>query len=82
MSLDLGNTRAQNGDERQNSDKSPGPTLPIKRSSKRCANSSKHCALEHVPKMLLDFFEQDMLQLFDFERVPNDPMVPFDRDAL
>ena len=24
--------------------------------------------LEHVPKKLLDFFDQDMLQLFDSER--------------
>jgi hypothetical protein len=26
-------------------------------------------ALEHVQKKLLDSFDQDMLQLFDFERV-------------
>jgi hypothetical protein len=26
--------------------------------------------LEHVPKKLLDFFDQDMLQLFDFELRP------------
>jgi hypothetical protein len=38
--------------------------------------------LEHVPKKLLDFFDSDMLQLFDFERVLIDQMVPFDRDAL
>jgi uncharacterized protein YfeS len=25
--------------------------------------------LEHVPKKLRDFFDSDMLQLFDFERV-------------
>jgi hypothetical protein len=25
---------------------------------------------EQVPKKLLDFFDSDMLQLFDFERVP------------
>jgi hypothetical protein len=37
---------------------------------------------EHVPKKLLDFFAQDMLQLFDFERVLIDQMIPFDRDAL
>jgi hypothetical protein len=51
----------------RNSDKNPGPTLPIKRSSKRCANSSKHCVLERVPEKLLAFFDSDMLQLFDFE---------------
>ena len=38
--------------------------------------------IEHVPKKLLDFFDQDMLQLFDFERVLIDQMIPFDRDAL
>jgi hypothetical protein len=38
--------------------------------------------LEHVPKKLPDFFDQDMLQLFDFERVLIDQMIPFDRDAL
>ena len=37
---------------------------------------------EHVPKKLLDFFDQDMPQLFDFERVLIDQMIPFDRDAL
>jgi hypothetical protein len=66
----------------RDSDKSPAPTLPIKRSSKRRANSSKLCALEHGPKMLLDLVEKDMLQLFDFERGLTDPAVPFDRDAL
>jgi len=41
-------------------------------------------ALEHVPKKLLDFFHQDMLQLFDFELRPyrSNDMIPFDRDAL
>ena len=37
---------------------------------------------EHVPKKLLDFFDQDMPQLFDFERVLIDQMILFDRDAL
>jgi hypothetical protein len=31
---------------------------------------------------LLDLFDQDMLQLFDFERVLIDQMILFDRDAL
>ena len=53
LSLDLGNIRVQHGHEQQNSDKSPGPTLPIKRSSKRCANRTKHCALA-----LRDCFER------------------------
>ena len=38
--------------------------------------------LEHVPKKLLAFFDQDMLQLFDFERVLIDQMILFDQDAL
>jgi hypothetical protein len=38
--------------------------------------------LEHVPKKLLDFFDSDMLQLFDFEGVVIDQMIPFDWDAL
>jgi hypothetical protein len=32
-------------------------------------------------KKLLAFFVTDVLQLFDFERVVTDQMVPFDRDA-
>jgi hypothetical protein len=44
LSVDLGNARAQYGCERQNSDKSPGSTLPIKRSSKSRANSKKQRA--------------------------------------
>jgi hypothetical protein len=39
-------------------------------------------ALRACPEKLLDFFDQDMLQLFDFERVLIDQMIPFDRDAL
>jgi hypothetical protein len=31
--------------------------------------------LEHVPKKLLAFFDQDMLQLFDFERVLFDHVI-------
>jgi hypothetical protein len=38
--------------------------------------------LEHVPKKLLNFFDQGMLQLFDSERVLIDQMILFDRDAL
>jgi hypothetical protein len=54
----------------RDSDKSPAQTLSIKRSSKRCANCTKHGALEQVPKKLLAFFDSDMLQLFDFELRP------------
>jgi hypothetical protein len=38
--------------------------------------------LEHVPKKLVDFFEQNMLQLFDFERFLFDQVIPHDRKAL
>ncbi len=33
-------------------------------------------ALEHVPKKLLDFFDKDMLQLFEFERFLFDHVIP------
>jgi hypothetical protein len=57
----------QHRHERQNSDKSPGPTLAINRSSKSCANSAKHCALGHaLKKVALAIFDTDVLQLFDF----------------
>ncbi len=45
----------------------------------RAAPSARH---EHVPKKLLDFFDSDMLRLFDFERVLFDHVIPRDRDAL
>jgi hypothetical protein len=38
--------------------------------------------LEHVPKKLLDFFDQDILQLIDVERFLFDHMIPCDREAL
>src|ERR1700730_14745668 len=46
--LILATLPAPHGHERQNSDKSPAPTLPIKRSSKRCANSSKPEKVAHL----------------------------------
>ena len=39
-------------------------------------------ALEHVPKKLLGFFDEDMLQLFEFERFLFDHVIPRDREAL
>jgi hypothetical protein len=38
--------------------------------------------LEHVSKKLLDFFHQDMLQLFEVERFLFDHVIPRDREAL
>jgi len=39
-------------------------------------------SLERDPKKLLNFFDEDMFQLFDFERVLIDQMSPFEWDAL
>ena len=39
-------------------------------------------SLEHVPKKLLDFFDKDMLQLFESERFLFDHVIPRDREAL
>ena len=39
-------------------------------------------ALEHDPKKLIDFFDQNMLQVFEFERFLFDQMIPSDREAL
>ena len=38
--------------------------------------------LEHVPKKLRDFFDQNMLQLFESERFLFDQMISSDREAL
>src|ERR1700736_4565154 len=42
----------------------------------------RRARLEHGPKSLLDFFDQDMLQLTDVERFLFDHMIPCDREAL
>ena len=39
-------------------------------------------ALEHVPKKFIDFFDQNMLQVFESERFLFDQMIPSDREAL
>ena len=39
-------------------------------------------ALEHVPKKFIDFFDQNMLQVFESERFLFDQMIPTDREAL
>ncbi|MGH6853002.1 MAG: hypothetical protein ACREDJ_07380 [Methylocella sp.] len=37
---------------------------------------------ENVPKKLRDFFDKDMLQLFEIERFLFDHVIPRDREAL
>jgi hypothetical protein len=37
---------------------------------------------EDVPKKLIDFFDHNILQLFDFERFLSDQVIPPDRKAL
>ncbi len=39
-------------------------------------------ALEQAPKKLRDFFDENLLQLFDFERFLIDHMIPCDRETL
>jgi hypothetical protein len=38
--------------------------------------------LEDAPKKLLDCFDEDMLQRFEFERFLFDPVIPRDWEAL
>jgi len=44
--------------------------------------SALSARLEHVPKKLIAFFDQNMLQLIDVERVLIDWMIPSNRNAL
>jgi hypothetical protein len=46
------------------------------------ALSRARSALEHVPKKLLGFFDQNVLQLFESERVLSDQLIPSDLGAL
>jgi len=46
------------------------------------SNAPVQLLLEHVPKKLLDFFDQNMLQLFESERFLFDQMISSDRDLL
>ena len=45
------------------------------------AEMSLH-VLEHVPKKMLDVFNENMLQLFEFERFLFDSVMPHDRETL
>jgi hypothetical protein len=45
------------------------------------AEMSLH-VLEHVPKKMLDVFNENMLQLFEFERFLFDRVMPHDRETL
>ena len=46
------------------------------------SQASKDLVLEHVPRKLPGFFDHEMRQLFEFERVLVDQMIPFYGDAL
>jgi hypothetical protein len=39
-------------------------------------------SLGQVPKKLTDFFDENLLKYFDFERFLIDHMIPCDREAL
>jgi hypothetical protein len=45
------------------------------------AEMSLH-VLEHVPKKMLDVFNENMLQLFEFERFLFDRVMPHNRETL
>ncbi len=55
------------------------PVGEVKLTTTDALRSGPVALLEHVPKKLLDFFDSNMLLLFDFELRQ---MIPFDRDAL
>ncbi|MDQ6703076.1 MAG: hypothetical protein M3Z96_08260 [Pseudomonadota bacterium] len=48
----------------------------------KVALARKRATVSMSLKKLLGFFDADMLQLFDFERVLFDHMIPRDREAL
>jgi hypothetical protein len=66
--------------------KSPSPenqhNEPRHEVSRPAAGKSSFISLEHVPKKLLDFFDKDMLQLFEFKLLLFDHVIPRDREAL
>jgi hypothetical protein len=49
---------------------------------KRALPCRSFLGLEHIPKKLTDFFDQNMLQLIDLERVLIDWMIPSNQNAL
>jgi hypothetical protein len=46
------------------------------------AEGFRFTSLEQFPKKLTDFFDENLLQYFDFERFLIDHMSPWDREAL
>jgi hypothetical protein len=62
-------------------DSAVAPRTPIK-ANKQARFAAANDPLEHVPKKLLDFFDENMLQLFESERSLFDQMSPSDREAL
>ena len=60
----------------------PDGVLPQGPGEEFCGDAGGAIALEHDPKKLLDFFDKDMLQLFESERFLFDHVIPRDREAL
>jgi hypothetical protein len=69
------------GESLEKKEGDPKLALSVIRGGVESTRSQRHPS-EHVPKKLLDFLDQGMLQLFDFERFLFDHVIPRDREAL